>query len=186
MLQFQPYPQGDFSWHHLWFIVYLYVYVLLLLPLLLWWRVARKKVVKPGAWLFALGLPLGLNEALLKPLFPETHNLVSDWYIFNHYLLLTVYGCVLASMRDAWDWLATRRQLSLGITLVVFGIAMLLFETGAIAPRHAGGCLRRQHLHLGRADDVHRLRPALPVVLAIRCCAGRATRAIRSTSCTRP
>ena len=38
VFQFEPYPAGDFSWHHLWFIVYLYVYVLLLMPLLLWWR----------------------------------------------------------------------------------------------------------------------------------------------------
>ena len=30
---FEPYPAGDFSWHHLWFIIYLYVYVLLLMPL---------------------------------------------------------------------------------------------------------------------------------------------------------
>ncbi|HEV8442456.1 MAG TPA: acyltransferase family protein, partial [Steroidobacteraceae bacterium] len=32
VLQFQPYPAGNFSWHHLWFVVYLYVYALLLLP----------------------------------------------------------------------------------------------------------------------------------------------------------
>jgi peptidoglycan/LPS O-acetylase OafA/YrhL len=83
-------------------------------------------------WLYALGLPLALNEAILKPLFPETHALIGDWYIFNHYFLFTLYGCVLASMRDAWDWFATRRQLSLGITLVVFGVAMLLLETGTI------------------------------------------------------
>jgi peptidoglycan/LPS O-acetylase OafA/YrhL len=131
VLQFQPYPHGDFSWHHLWFVAYLYVYVFLLLPLLLWWRSARK-AIKPGMWLYALGLPLALNEAILKPLFPETHALIGDWYIFNHYFLFTLYGCVLASMRDAWDWFATRRQLSLGITLVVFGVAMLLLETGTI------------------------------------------------------
>jgi len=83
-------------------------------------------------WLYALGLPLAFNEALLKPLFPETHALIGDWYTFNHYFLFTVYGVLLASMRNAWDWFATRRQLSLGITLVVFGIAMLLLETGAI------------------------------------------------------
>jgi len=96
VLQFQPYPTGNFSWHHLWFIIYLYAYVLLLLPLMLWWRKARP-VLKPGAWILALALPLGINEALLKPLFPETHNLVHDWYVFIHYLLLTVYGFVLAS-----------------------------------------------------------------------------------------
>ena len=131
VLQFQPYPQGDFSWHHLWFIVYLYVYVFLLLPLLLWWRSATK-VVKPGLWLYALAIPLVVNEAILKPLFPESHTLIGDWYIFNHYLLLTLYGCVLASMRDAWDWFATRRQLSLGLALTVLGSAMLMLETGLI------------------------------------------------------
>jgi glucans biosynthesis protein C len=131
VLQFRPYPAGDFSWHHLWFVVYLYVYVFLLLPLLIWWR-AAKKVVKPGVWLYALGLPLAINEAILKPLYPESHKLIGDWYIFNHYLLLTLYGCLLASMRQSWDWFAIRRQLSLGLTLVVFGSAMLGFETGVI------------------------------------------------------
>ena len=131
VLQFQPYPKGDFSWHHLWFVAYLYVYVFLLLPLLLWWRSA-KKAVKPGVWLYALAIPLAVNEAILKPLYPESHKLIGDWYIFNHYLLLTLYGCLLASMRDAWDWFATRRQLSLGLALIVFGTAMLLFETGVI------------------------------------------------------
>jgi peptidoglycan/LPS O-acetylase OafA/YrhL len=131
VLQFRPYPQGDFSWHHLWFVAYLYVYVFVLLPLLLWWR-AAKRVVKPGLWLFALGLPLAINEAILKPLYPETHALVGDWYVFNHYFLFTLYGCLLASMRDAWDWLATRRQLSLGLALVVYGGAMLLIQAGVI------------------------------------------------------
>ncbi|HXS32124.1 MAG TPA: acyltransferase family protein, partial [Steroidobacteraceae bacterium] len=57
VLQFQPYPAGNFSWHHLWFIIYLYVYVLLLVPLLLWWRRARPEL-RPGAWMYALALPL--------------------------------------------------------------------------------------------------------------------------------
>ena len=47
VFRFEPYPEGDFSWHHLWFIIYLYVYVLLLLPLLLWWRRA-KTALTPG------------------------------------------------------------------------------------------------------------------------------------------
>ncbi|WP_430390464.1 acyltransferase family protein [Dyella sp. 20L07] len=38
VLQLTPYPTGNFSWHHLWFVLYLYVYVLLLLPVMLWWR----------------------------------------------------------------------------------------------------------------------------------------------------
>jgi glucans biosynthesis protein C len=132
VFQFKPYPAGDFSWHHLWFIVYLFAYAMLLLPLMLWWRRARP-VIRPGAWLFALALPLGLNEALLKPLYPESHTLVDDWYTFNHYLLLTVYGFAFASMQGAWDWLAARRFWTLGAGLVILVALLSLFEAGVIA-----------------------------------------------------
>jgi peptidoglycan/LPS O-acetylase OafA/YrhL len=131
VFQFEPYPKGDFSWHHLWFIIYLYVYVLLLVPVLLWWRRARP-VLRPGPWIYALALPLGLNEALLKPLFPESHNLISDWYVFNHYLLLTIYGFLLASMQGTWDWLAERRRWSLAIGLTTLLGGLALIEVGVI------------------------------------------------------
>lgn len=131
VLQFQPYPQGDFSWHHLWFIAYLYVYVMLLLPLLALWRRGRW-TMQPGPWLYLLGLPLALNEALLKPLFPESHNLVNDWYIFNHYLLLTLYGFALASMRGVWDWFAQWRHRSLALGAALFALGMTLIEVGVI------------------------------------------------------
>jgi glucan biosynthesis protein C len=135
VLQFQPYPEGNFSWHHLWFIVYLFAYVLLLLPLMAWWRARckdRQPKIAPGLWIHALALPLGVNEALLKPLFPESHNLTSDWYIFNHYLLLTAYGFVLASMRGTWDWVAARRHWSLGLGVAVLAGGLTLIETGII------------------------------------------------------
>jgi len=131
VFQFEPYPAGNFSWHHLWFIVYLYAYVLLLVPLLLWWRGARPEL-KPGPWLYALALPLGINEALLKPSFPETHNLISDWYIFIHYLLLTVYGFVIASMPGAWDWFARVRRWSLALGLGVLLGGLALIEIGVM------------------------------------------------------
>jgi len=131
VFQFKPYPAGDFSWHHLWFIIYLYVYVLLLVPLMLWWRDARREL-KPGAWMYALALPLGINEALLKPLFPETHNLIHDWYIFNHYLLLTIYGFVLASMPGVWDWFARQRHWSLAIGVAVVAALLTLFKIGVV------------------------------------------------------
>jgi len=131
VFQFKPYPAGDFSWHHLWFIIYLYVYVLLLVPLMLWWRNARREL-KPGVWLYALALPLGINEALLKPLFPETHNLIHDWYVFNHYLLLTIYGFVLASMPGVWDWFARQRHWSLAIGVAVVTVLLTLFKIGVV------------------------------------------------------
>lgn len=133
VLQLQPYPAGDFSWHHLWFIVYLFVYAMLLLPGLAWWRRARP-ALEPGRWMLALGIPLGVNEALLKPLFPEAHTLINDRYTFNHYLLLTLYGIALAACAGSWDWLADRRRSLLGIALVLSIVGLPLLEVG-IVPR---------------------------------------------------
>jgi len=132
VLEFVPYPKGNFSWHHLWFVVYLYAYVLLLLPLLLWWR-SRGTRVRPGAWIYLLAVPLGINEALLKPVFPEAHNLVSDWYLFNHYLLLTIYGFALASVDGVWDWIAARRRSMAAASLSVLTIGLMLFSFGIVA-----------------------------------------------------
>lgn len=130
-LSFEPYPKGDFSWHHLWFIVYLYVYVPLLLPLMIWWR-NRTEKLQTGPWLYALSLPIAINEAVLKPLFPEAHNLVNDWYVFNHYLLLTVYGYLLASTPGSWQWFADRRHQFAIAGVSVYIIATLLFVKGVI------------------------------------------------------
>jgi glucan biosynthesis protein C len=132
VLQFIPYPTGDFGWHHLWFILYLYVYVLVLLPAMLWWKRMALRVA-PGMWLLLLGIPLGVNEVLLKPRFPEAHTLVSDWYIFNHYLMLTAYGYVMASMPGIWKWLSDFRRWSLLTGVASFLLLISLFNAGMIA-----------------------------------------------------
>lgn len=132
VLRFQPYPAGDFSWHHLWFIAYLYIYVLLLLPLLPWlMRMASR--IAPGKWLLLLGLPLGINETLLKSLFPESHTLVGDWYTFNHYLLLTAYGYVIACLPGAWAWLSDFRRGSLALGMASIVLLIASFQTGWVA-----------------------------------------------------
>lgn len=130
VLQLKPYPGGDFSWHHLWFIVYLYAYVPLLLPLTA--VLKRVATFAPGWWLYALALPLGINEALLKPLFPERHDLINDWYLFVHYLLLTGYGVALASIRGAWDWLAERRARTMAASVFVTVSVFALIGLGIV------------------------------------------------------
>jgi glucan biosynthesis protein C len=136
VLQFQPYPSGNFSWHHLWFIVYLFVYALISLPVLAWWSKRTSRSTEPSRerllFLFLLALPLGLNEALLKPIFPETHNLVSDWYLFVHYLLLTLYGFFIASRPGMWDQIARVRAFSLAASVVLIAVAVELLDRSII------------------------------------------------------
>ncbi|TDQ46026.1 acyltransferase [Permianibacter aggregans] len=114
VLQFQPYPVGDFAWHHLWFIVYLFVYMLLFTPLFAWWKKQPKRL-QPGWWLLVLALPLGINEALLRPYFPERHSLLNDWWTFNNYALLLLYGFFLSRLPGVWEWLQQRRRLLLAL-----------------------------------------------------------------------
>jgi glucan biosynthesis protein C len=131
VLQFRPYPAGDFSWHHLWFIAYLFVYVPLVLPLLAFLK-RKHDPIAPGWWLYALALPLGLNEAVLRPHFPGTHALLDDWYLFIHYLLFTAYGLLLASCSSVWDWLARQRRRALAIASGVTAAALLLLDAGIL------------------------------------------------------
>ncbi len=92
------YPAANLSWHHLWFLPYLFAYaaVLALLPQrplapgLAHWLAARPwRLLLPSLALLAV-------EALLRPAFPSTHNLVADWADHAHYLLLVLAGWWLA------------------------------------------------------------------------------------------
>jgi len=98
------YPQANFSWHHLWFLAYLFSYSIALLPLL---ALARRPAVARvldraadamGTWarLLLLGVPLLLIEAALRPRFPSTHALTDDWANHAHYVYLIVVGAWLA------------------------------------------------------------------------------------------
>ncbi|UVK41874.1 acyltransferase family protein [Mesorhizobium sp. AR07] len=92
------YPHGNFSWHHLWFLAYLFVFSILLLPplLLLRWTMQRQRIllspVAGSAVLAALGLPLLLIELTLRPSFPSTHALIDDWANNFHYMWLLLAG----------------------------------------------------------------------------------------------
>lgn len=98
------YPNGNLSWHHLWFLAHLFAYSLVALPLFRYWqRPGRGRAMHwlaricaaPGG-LFWLAIPLVLERHLLWGLFHERHMLTSDWS--NHALLFAayVYGFLLA------------------------------------------------------------------------------------------
>lgn len=99
------YPDGNLSWHHLWFLIYLFVFSLLALPLLAYLRrPAGQRLVsrlasfalKPGG-LFVYALPFIPIEVALRPLYPGLQTLISDWANFLSYLILFVYGYLIAA-----------------------------------------------------------------------------------------
>ncbi|WP_428663621.1 acyltransferase family protein [Runella sp.] len=106
------YPQGNFTWNHLWFLVYLFVFTLITLPLFLLFRtekgtnfVQRLHTFLAGraALLFVFAVPLIIVEITLRAAWPTTRNLISDWYNFAFYILIFIYGYFTASTEKLWN-----------------------------------------------------------------------------------
>jgi hypothetical protein len=132
VFQFQTYPKGSFSWHHLWFIAYLYVDVLLTLPLVAWLRSLRGErfLDRASAWLsrggrlYLLALPLGLGRlALLR--FPETHDLIHDPKVFVFFLQLFLFGHLFGRSPALLDRMAALRHRSLILAALLLPVVFL-------------------------------------------------------------
>jgi glucans biosynthesis protein C len=137
------YPKGNFSWHHLWFILYLLIYSMLALPFFLIITKHGDRIYRFfGAILDIKGgfalllLPVLLSQAVLLPHFPrETHDLVHDWayFVFNFFFFL--YGFVLLSNKRLVECIYKQRHLNLGLGLLasaaMFYVTPLFSAEGA-------------------------------------------------------
>ncbi|GAB2763110.1 acyltransferase family protein [Rhabdobacter roseus] len=126
VFQFQPYPQGSFSWHHLWYLAYIFVYSLVGVPLLLYLRRRPQLTARWAAFfsnpLWLIGLPVlwhWLGQVLLGDHFPTTNDLIHDWNQHFHYFTLFVSGFILCSQPRFWDTLVKWRWLTLGLAGVL-------------------------------------------------------------------
>jgi peptidoglycan/LPS O-acetylase OafA/YrhL len=121
------YPTGNFSWHHLWFILYLFVISLLISPFLKLFR--SNGYLRFSIWLedFAKR-PLSLNvmvlllvasQALLGPYFPEeTHALFNDWASMAFYILFFLSGFMLLSNQHIIESIRKQKKLYLAEALL--------------------------------------------------------------------
>ena len=140
-LQFYPQffngirPQGNFEWGHLWFVIYLFVFSLIALPLFLHLQGTGAPLLsklsvgmeKPGAILL-LALPLAAIEASLRPRWPGFQNLYDDWANFCLYLLYFIYGYLLCA--DARFFQAIERHLRMTLVLAVTSMLALFYLWG--------------------------------------------------------
>ena len=104
------YPTGNLSWHHLWFLPYILMYSLILLPILMYVRKHPNnkllrlvtKLTTKRFGLYWMIVPLLLMEWFLDPLFPVTHSLFDDWFNFFYNLTLFFYGFLLISVQKTF------------------------------------------------------------------------------------
>lgn len=131
VFKFQAYHDGGtggaFSWHHLWFVLYLFVYSLISIPPFRWLRTdagqrftdrVGRLIERPGGALWLVG-GLWLTDVVLGGFFPnETHALIDDWAYFTKNLLIFWAGYVLISRPAFWQTISNQRRM--------YGIATLV------------------------------------------------------------
>lgn len=129
------YPEGNFSWHHLWFLPYLLIFSLVFIPVFLHFKTnpenrflswVKKQLATPPGFLWFL-LPLLMTQLMLKPYFPVTHALVGDWYTLANYSILFFYGFVFIMVKDVfWKSVLEYRGLFLVSGIFFFSLWLLL------------------------------------------------------------
>ena len=129
VFQFKPYPAGNFSWHHLWFVMYLLVYSLVLLPFLSFIRSERSNNFKLTArkWLSSaagmLFIPSGfifITQLVLRPYFPEQTNDLRDLSFIVFYGCFFFFGTLFYSDQDLWRSIEkNRKKLLLAAILIL-------------------------------------------------------------------
>lgn len=122
------YPTGNFSWHHLWFILYLFFISILISPFLRFFKSTKfgkfkqrlaKLVAKP-LMLNIYIVPLLISQILLRPYFPEeTHAFFNDWAFMAFNILFFLAGFILLSNNIITEAIKKQRYLFLIEAVIV-------------------------------------------------------------------
>jgi peptidoglycan/LPS O-acetylase OafA/YrhL len=131
-LEFLPTFFSDldrFAWSHLWFLAYLLVFTLVLLPVFVRLLARPPANARPARlWLYAPILPLALVQLTLRERFPGPYNLYRDWANVAFFATFLASGFALAlapgleeRLREEW-----RRLLALGIAATGVLLAAVL------------------------------------------------------------
>ncbi|SHG20633.1 acyltransferase family protein [Flagellimonas flava] len=133
-----PYPVGNISWHHLWFILYLLLISLLIAPFLNYTKSGHYNMVR-GKLINIASRKMGLNwllpvliisQVILRQYFPNsTHALYNDWAYFSYYLLFFLGGFILFTSDKVIRALTKDRRLYLYQTIL---FTVLLFSLPSI------------------------------------------------------
>lgn len=129
------YPEGNMSWHHLWFILYLFIVSMLAIPVIKWFRSSKStsffklidKLASKKGGLLWLAIPILISQMILRPYFPEsTHALVDDWAYMAMYFIFFIYGYVFAQSKVFSKNIVSQRYIHLFASVLV---TILLFNS---------------------------------------------------------
>ncbi|HMB56916.1 MAG TPA: acyltransferase family protein [Arenimonas sp.] len=119
--------EHGFTWNHLWYLAYLWMYTLALALLAkpLASRFGQRLTaaftgLRGARLLIYPALPLLLYTLVLQPLFPDNGDFIHDWYRNAAYFTVFVYGYLIARSDGFWAEALRLRRVSLTIALLLF------------------------------------------------------------------
>ncbi|HEY0655643.1 MAG TPA: acyltransferase family protein [Chryseosolibacter sp.] len=127
-----PYPEGTLTWSHMWFVVYLFVFTVLLLPIFAVFKIKmiqRWKLKLNAAFQYPV-VPLLLAAPFVYYYFtlyirwPEQGSLLDDWFVFSSSITFYFFGFFLGDLAAFWDTCEKYRILFISIAL---SCALVLF-----------------------------------------------------------
>lgn len=131
------YPEGNLSWHHLWFILYLLIFSLILIPLFLYlkhhpkaWIITKCKLFIQKTWgIYLFIIPLFLWRVWLARRYPQTNGLIDDWYNLANYCTFFFYGFLLTSSKDIFWQSVTRNKYTYLVNgIISFSLLLCLWH----------------------------------------------------------
>lgn len=126
IFEMKPYPAGNTSWHHLWFILYLFVYDLVSVPLFKWllFGKGRKFAEQKLGWLakgkriYLLMVPSMIVFAAMILKFPRTNAFIDDWTMLIYWYLFVILGYLVMCNLELVESMVRNRRFSM---LLAFG-----------------------------------------------------------------
>jgi glucan biosynthesis protein C len=142
VFNFIPYPKGSFSWHHLWFIAYLFIYDIIFAPLFAWMASPKSigfkeklSTLAAGKRIYLIMLPGIIWYALLSNKYPETNDLMHDGCYFVYWLLFLLAGFICILQPKLMDSLQVNRRFALTIGFLSL-VALNYLRWNQIEPQH--------------------------------------------------
>jgi peptidoglycan/LPS O-acetylase OafA/YrhL len=136
-----PGSRYNFDYGQLWFLLYLFVFSLLTLPLFLRWNrsgdaspalVAGRRLAG-GTGILLPALWIAVLEAAFRPGWPGYQNLVNDWANFTVYLSFFLFGYVAGKERVLLESAERNRLLALLLGILAFVARLAVYRVFTVS-----------------------------------------------------
>ena len=123
-----PSSVGNFEWGHFWFLIYLFVFSMISLPLFM--KIIQKEkssivyktaaAISNGKGVFLFAIWFSILEAAFRPGWPGFQNLINDWANFSVYLSFFILGFIVGRFNSVLESIERNRHIALFLGIFAF------------------------------------------------------------------